>query len=309
LRSSATARRVLHIDGASASKPNRRYGFFEYGLTVTAGITNILPFTIWQPRLDTAHEVNISSPTIAETIIRTPYIPGLELHLPAGTVIRDEDGKAVTRVGITAIPVDRPPFPLPRNVEVPVYFTIQPGGAYVSTTGSGPKGAWLVYSNYKHFQRGQRVQFFHYDPDGNGWYVYGLGTATAAQVIPDPTTRIYSFTGAMINGGGSPPNDGPPPGECCRTDGDPVDLTTGLFTLDSTDLYLPDVIPVAVTRTYRQRDTIVRPFGVGTTHPYAMFLWSAQQYQEADHSAGRRPEPLHRLAPSRGGHLFLQRPL
>ena len=42
----------------------------------------------------------------------------------------------------------RPPFPLPRNVEVPIYFTIPPGGAYLSTPGPGPRGAWLVYPNY-----------------------------------------------------------------------------------------------------------------------------------------------------------------
>jgi hypothetical protein len=27
--------------------------------------------------------------------------------------------------------VDRPPFPLAKNVDVPVYFTVEPGGAYV----------------------------------------------------------------------------------------------------------------------------------------------------------------------------------
>jgi RHS repeat-associated protein len=282
LKAAVTARRVLHIDGAAASTRTRRYGFFEYGLTVNAGVTNVLPFTIWQPKLDTAHQVTIPSSTTSEIVVTTPSIPGLELHVPPGTSIRDEDGKPVTTIGITAIPVDRPPFPLAKNVEVPVYFTIQPGGAYVQTTGTAPKGAWLVYPNYTHLVPQQRVQFFHYDPDVKDWYVYGLGTAKAAQVVPDRTTRIYEFTGAMINGGDSPPNDGPPPGDCCGTGGDPVNLATGLFTLDATDLYLPDVIPIGLTRTYRQRDTAARPFGVGMTHPYAMFLWSAQQYQEAD---------------------------
>src|SRR6202040_173627 len=41
-------------------------------------------------------------------------------------------------------------------------------------------------------------------------------------------------------------------------------------------------IPLALTRTYDSGDTLARPFGVGMTHPYAMFLWSALQYQEAD---------------------------
>src|SRR6185369_2030549 len=133
-------------------------------------------FTIWMPKLDLAHQVTIPSPTNRETIITTPYIAGLELHIPPGTTIVGEDGKPVTTVGITPIPIDRTPFPLAAGVQVPVYFTIQPGGAYVRTSGVGPKGAWLVYPNYRHGTGGQRMQFFHYDPDIKGWYVYGMGT-------------------------------------------------------------------------------------------------------------------------------------
>ena len=42
------------------------------------------------------------------------------------------------------------------------------------------------------------------------------------------------------------------------------------------------MLSISVTRTYRTRDPDIRPFGRGATHPYAMFLWSALQYQEAD---------------------------
>jgi RHS repeat-associated protein len=280
LKSAATHRRVLRIDGKTASRPKKRYGFYEYGMAVKGGVTNILPFTIWSPKLDEKHQVTIPSPTTSEVVVTTSFIPGLELHLPPGATIKGEDGKPVTTLGITAIPVDRPPFPLARNVEVPVYFTIQPGSAYVSTAGGGPKGAQLVYPNYKHFEVGQRIQFFQYEPEEKGWFVYGVGAANAAQVVPDASTRLYEFTGAMINGGGSPPNTQPkrPP----TPDSDPIDTATGLFTMQKTDLYLPDVIPVAMVRSYNSGDGLVRPFGRSMTHPYAMFLWSANQYQEAD---------------------------
>jgi RHS repeat-associated protein len=234
------------------------------------------------PKLDPRHVVRIPSPTTSEVVVTTPSIPGLELHLPPGTVVRGEDGEVVTEISITPIPVDRPPFPLP-GFRVPVYFTIQPGGAYVWTSGRGPKGAWLVYPNYRDGVPGQRVQFYHYDPDERGWYAYGLGTVTddATQVAPDPTTRLYAFTGAMINCCNvSPPPDGATPGGPSKAD--PVDPSTGLFLMHQTDLYLPDVLPLALTRTYESGDNLARPFGRGMTHPYAMFLWSAQQYQEAD---------------------------
>jgi type II secretory pathway component GspD/PulD (secretin) len=35
----------------------------------------------------------------------------------------------VTKISLTLIPLDRTPFPLPNNVYVPIYFTIQPGGS------------------------------------------------------------------------------------------------------------------------------------------------------------------------------------
>jgi hypothetical protein len=126
----------LVIDGRSASRGRRRFGRFEYGLTIVAGRTNVLPFTIWMPVLDTARAVRIPSPTTREVVVTTPLIPGLELHIPPGTTITDEDGKVVREVSITPIPVDRPPFPLPNGVQVPIYFTIQPGGAYVHVGGA-----------------------------------------------------------------------------------------------------------------------------------------------------------------------------
>ena len=52
--------------------------------------------------------------------------------------------------------------------------------------------------------------------------------------------------------------------------------------MHKTDMYLPDVMPLALTRVYDAGDNLQRPFGRGMTHPYAMFLWSALQYQEAD---------------------------
>jgi RHS repeat-associated protein len=58
-------------------------------------------------------------------------------------------------------------------------------------------------------------------------------------------------------------------------EGDPVDLATGLFVHTVTDLSVADVIPIALTRTYRQNDSRMRAFGVGTSHEYEMFLVGA----------------------------------
>lgn len=308
---------VLRLDGRSASTPGKIYGFFKIGVDVTDGRTNPLSFTIWMPRIDTRNAVNISVPTAGDVAITTPYIPGLEVHLPAGAIVRDVDGQTANQISITPIPVDRPPFPLPPNVNVPVFFTVQPGAAQVI-----PPRARVVYPNYTGAASGTRIDFWNYDPESKGWYAYGRGTVTpnGKQIVPDPGVVIYEFTGFMVSTGPGAPGIGPgccgdgfggggsnggggaggswpgpdspdagrgtpgggPAGPAAGPDrpkrkksgrgGDPVDLATGLFVLDETDLYLPDVLPLALNRTYRPQDTASRPFGIGSTHPYEIYL-------------------------------------
>ena len=269
---------VMLIDGRTANRPARTYGTFRVRVDIALGKTNILDYTIWMPKLDTAHAVTIPSPNAKEIVITNPSIPGLELHLPAGTVIRDLDGKAVTQISITPVPTDRPPFPLPSGLKVPVFASIQPGGAKVI-----PPRARLIYPNYNNEAPGKRINFWNYDPDEKGWYIYGQGTVSAngRQIVPDPGVVIYEFSGIMISDAGFPPLFGREAGDDDE-DGDPVDLSTGLFVLEKTDLVLPDVIPISLTRSYRPGDSTSRAFGVGSSHVYEMFLWSDNNYHETD---------------------------
>ncbi|HEX9368777.1 MAG TPA: RHS repeat-associated core domain-containing protein [Vicinamibacterales bacterium] len=242
----------------------------------------MLPFTIWSPRIDTAHQATIPSPTARETLITTPQIPGLELHLPAGTVITDEAHQVARTVSITAIPLDRTPFPMPDNATFSMFFTIQPGGAYLSTPGP-IKGGWLVYPNLRHSRAGSRVQFFNYDPEDRGWYPYGMGTIAATSVVPDLKTRIYGFTGASFNDGTPTPPNGRPAGTCrCDDDGDPVSLATGIFEYEATDLVVPDVMPLVLTRSYNSQDPFGRAFGTGMSHAFGFFEHSENWHTEAD---------------------------
>ncbi|MFL6138150.1 MAG: RHS repeat-associated core domain-containing protein, partial [Frankiaceae bacterium] len=268
----------LLIDGRTASTPGRAWGVFEVGVDLEAHQTYELPYTVWMTRLDTRDAVSFPSPTTSETVLTTPRIPGFEVRLPKGTVVKGLDDKVVTKLSITAIPVDRPPFPLPAGVVTPVYFTVQPGGSYVF-----PDGAQIVYPNLTHLAPGQRVDFWDYDPEDKGWFVYGHGAVTkdGKQVVPDPGVRVWEFSGAMINAGQSGAGKGPN-GDPQGKDGDPVDLGTGLLQMSKSDLALPDVMPIGITRTYRQTDSAARTFGIGTNWNYGIFLQSANQYQEAD---------------------------
>ena len=196
LKNLAAGTQVLFIDGRTASRLGQAYGVFEDRVEVVTGRTTALGYTIWMTRLDQAHAVSFPSPTTQETVITSPEIPGLEVRLPVGTVIKDSDGKVVTQLSITAIPVNRPPFPLPVGVYVPLYFTVQPGSSYIF-----PTGARIIYPNYTHLVPGSRANFWDYDPDQKGWYIYGHGTVTpdGKQVVPDPGVVVWEFTGAMLS--------------------------------------------------------------------------------------------------------------
>ncbi len=56
------------------------------------------------------------------------------------------------------------------------------------------------------------------------------------------------------------------------TGGDPVDLATGLLTLQKTDLILPGRTPISITRSFRTNGPQSGPFGRGTTFPYSIAL-------------------------------------
>jgi YD repeat-containing protein len=269
------SKQLLTINGGSANIPGKTYGVFQVGIWIAARQTTVLDFTIWMPLLDTAHAITIPSPTTSEVVLTNTYMPGLELQIPANTVIRDYDGNIVNTIGMTPIPPDRPPFPLPIGVEVPIYFTIQPGGAYLYTASGERQGARLIYPNSVGQPPGARFDFWNYGLQNLDWYIYGHGTVSpdGKQVMPDPGVQIYGFTGAMVGGPSlAPPSPNPPaPPNCCLL-GYPVDPSTGLVIETHTDFFLPDIIPIDFSRTYRSGDQRSRPFGIGATDSYEVFL-------------------------------------
>lgn len=181
---------VLVIDGRHAGPGSKvDYGYFEARVTAAPEGITALPFTSWLPRIDHSHDVTIASPTRSEVVVTTPAIPGLELHIPAGSVITDPDGKPVTKVGITPIPKGRVPFPTPETLVL--NFTIQPGGSMI-TGANGMGGAQLWYPNATHGLPGARVSYVRYDPYNLGWIIYGIGTVdvTGTKIAPDPTAKI-----------------------------------------------------------------------------------------------------------------------
>ncbi len=276
-------RHEMIIDGRrDTSGTVRPYGYYVAGVDLKPDTLNELRHTIWLPKIRAKDIVRIASPTAQETVVTHPDIPGLELRIPPGAVIRDREGRIVNEFAITPVPVDQAPFPTPANF--PVYFMIHPGGAVVQ--GLDPKssqGIRLIYPNYTGDTPGTPSDFWNYEPGGRGWYRYGAGKVSqdGTQVVPDHGVAFYEHmaAGHTTTGGDPAPDVTPPPceegGDCgCKAtrDGDPVDCSSGLFIHARTDVAIRDVLPILLSRVYRPNDTVKRAFGIGAAHNYAMYL-------------------------------------
>lgn len=89
--------------------------------------------------------------------------------------------------------------------------------------------------------------------------------------------RIWDQAAHRVNNANAPIWAPDPPAQQAidgekKQGGDPVELATGLFIMEQIDLAIPDLIPLTLTRTYRQNDTASRPFGIGATHPYDIWV-------------------------------------
>ncbi len=264
---------VLVVDGNSI--PGRRFGVYELAVDLLNGKTTRLESTVWLTELDPSGDQRITSPTKHEVTLTYPKIPGLEIKLPAGTVMHNAAGKRVKKLNITAIPLDRAPSPLPAFQPISLYYTIQPGRVTLN------KGAQIIYPNWSHAPPGQRVAFWNYNAKDHGWFIYGHGSVTpdGKQIVPDPGVRVWNFSGAMVNGWRELAEEW---AKKFAESGDPVDLQSGLFDFSSTDLVLPDTIPITIDRTYRQNDPTSYSFGRGTQSSYDVELWSRNNYHEVD---------------------------
>jgi RHS repeat-associated protein len=285
-----------HVAGSS------RYGLYAEPIELPEGRTTVLPWVTYLTPLDLAHAVSVASPTRSDIVVTNPDVPGVQVEIPKGTVIRDHYGRIVNQLSITPIATDRPPLPLAPGM--PMFFTLQPGDA----TFSGP-GITVVYPNVTHKAAGTAVAYVAENPtwSGSGWYRSGTGhvSADGRSIIADPGVRYHRVvpfgymnplgpppTAPPGCGCDSPPGNGPPgagaPGAPSGSSsaGDPVNLPTGLYLVNATDLTLPDVEPATLTRTYRQytaKDTnhLIDTFGMAMSDSFDYYVYPLGPDQDA----------------------------
>jgi RHS repeat-associated protein len=259
----------MTMDGSTASTPGKTYAMFTVHVEIEAGRTNVLPYTIWLPLIDTAHAVALPVPTVSEFVVSNPTIPGLEMRIPAGVYLRSrQTGQPLTAVALTRLDPERPPFAGAEDAKF--FFTPQTHGAEVRRADGALStvGVRFVLPNVAGWAPGVRKDLWTHTIVRD-WHVFGQGTVTrdGRQLMPDPEAQFIRVPCAHKV---APEQEAPNPNPVVagKTMADPVDVATGLFLMQKTDLVLPDVIPIVIRRTYRQGDTGVRPFGIGQSLDY-----------------------------------------
>lgn len=275
----AAGAQELYVDGSTANRGSEEYGQFVVGVQVKAGQSNELPYLMHLPKIAARDKIRIASPLQKDLVVGHPDIPGLELHIPKGTVIHDRKGRLVTELAIVPTPVNRAPFPVMENH--PMAFTVEPGAAQIrGLDAKANNGIRVYYPNYDGYGTGTEANFWIYDPT-EGWRVYGKGTVSAdgRHVVPEAGVALHQTMGGMYsvpgsNGatesyaadqcgkctGNAAPGSGKP-----ATAGDPIDLKTGEFLHSEADLAIADIVPLTIERSYRPNDMKRREFGIGTS--------------------------------------------
>ena len=273
----------LKVDGTAVVNNGRHYTAHYLFATAQKGTTSVVPYPIYLVRVDPATEVSISSPADHDITLTHPLMPGLEVTIPKGAVIRDQNGKIVTKISITPIPIDRAPSPVPAIFGV--YFTLQPAGAWVD--GDPTLGVKVIYPNYQGMAAGTLFNFWNDATSENGWHVYGHGKVSPdqTQILPDDSVsfrRLMQFSAATapVYIAGSETATAPTPNGCKAANG--VDCGTGLFSHAGTGLPVKDVLPITPTPVYRTNDNQVHAFGVGADLSYDMRLVSPPSSATSD---------------------------
>jgi YD repeat-containing protein len=199
----------LLMQGHTANAPGKTYGTFEYGVRVEAKKTNVLPFTIWMPLIDTEHAIQLpGGRTQRKIVATTPKILGLEVHIPAGVTLRASNGQLLESLSLTPISLDRTPFPVEPGTLV--FIAPQGHGTMVESHDGAMAlagaGVRVIFPNTANHPPGTKLSFRSYDAHGFGWYTLGQLTVSAdgRQIASAPGVTLGEvgcvLTLAMYNG-------------------------------------------------------------------------------------------------------------
>ncbi|TMI94970.1 MAG: hypothetical protein E6H01_14670, partial [Bacillati bacterium ANGP1] len=169
-----TGTHVVLVDGSTANTAEFTYPSVPLTLTIQSGVVNTLGFTPFLHPTPTSKLMPITAGQT--TVLTNPDLPGFKMTIPAGVQIIGWDGQPNTRVGVTAMAVDRsslPPIPAGQTSRVIYLFSFGKLGGGLPT-GNVP----VDTPNDVGGLPGDKIDlyFFNEAPDGtapNQWEKYG----------------------------------------------------------------------------------------------------------------------------------------
>ena len=270
-------KRVLLIDGSQAKEKDGHYPTIPITVDIQAGVVNNMPFQVYLHRQKNKNFKHINSSE--DTVLTDTEVPGFEMRIPKGVRIIGWDGQPNLKVSVRKVPIDRLPVkPLPENAHVRTVHMF-----YFNKVGGGTPDQPIPIKSLNDLGLlpGEKAVLWYYDESPNegeapnDWAIAGTGTVTSdgQYIVSDPGVGIPKFCcGAMAWGGTGSGAEKTGPEKCRGQSGDPVDLATGYFIHAKTDLYVPGIIPVSITRYYRSGDASIGAFGRGTSIEYDLWL-------------------------------------
>ncbi len=309
LKDVPSGRQHLMIHGETAKKRDKHHPTIPLTVYLEPDRINEMPFQIYLHNQKNRNfkDINLSE----DTVLTDPEVPGVEMRIPKGVKITGWDGRPNLKVSVRTVPADRLPVkPLPQNAYVKsvymFYFDKVGGGVPDQPIPfKSPNDLGLLPGE-------KAVLWYYDESPNEGeapndWAVAGTGTVTpdGMHIVSDPGVGIPKFccgatawggTGSSCPpgggddgchggccgvGGGGPPGGGSGGGvpgsggdgpAISGTAGDPVDLATGYFIHAKTDLYVPGIIPVSISRYYRSGTNNLGTFGRNTYFEYDWWM-------------------------------------
>ena len=300
-----SGKRHLMIHGETAKKKDKHHPTIPLTVDIEPDKINEMPFQIYLHEQKNRNFKEITSSE--DTVLTDPEVPGFEMRIPKGVKITGWDGKPNQRVSVRTVPTDRLPVkPIPDNSYIRSVYMF-----YFDKVGGGvPEQPIPIKApNDLGLLPGEKAVLWYYDESPNegeapnDWAIAGTGTVTpdGMRIVTDPGVGVPKFCCGAIAWGGDdsspPPNNdcdnpcgcgsggsggsggggggfggGPGGPQVSGTAGDPVDLATGYFIHAKTDLYVPGVIPVSITRYFRSGNANIGAFGRGTYFEYDWWM-------------------------------------
>jgi RHS repeat-associated protein len=299
---------LVGFDGTTVTNPPGKYAGVNLVYTFTSGQVTVSPVLVHLPRIDNVETFMVTQNAATYQSHSFSSIPGLSVTVYAGTRFTLADGTQPNPFPLAAVqvPVDRLPDAKPNVPTMLRVFIV----AFQPANAATNQPVAVYFPNVINTPPGTNMALMTLDPTHGQMVPYGTGTVSAdgTQVVPDADPAHPGHLYGLVHfdwHGGMPtppptPNPGPNPiptpncSDCCPVPnngdgngpqmpesllaeaGEPVDLSSGLQIVRSTDITINGLRGhISINRIYRTLSTNPGPFGMGTAHNYSYALDTA----------------------------------